>query len=329
KIPNIILARWNTRHMLRIFFPQLGGPTTTRSPQLTPEEMGEFYDLVLRPAIMEVEPTHTHNWPASYFAEGFRARNHRHGFQNGTMAFPRSGVKSLSAAIVRLANETLPWGKNIVFGAQVRGVKLHNSHENDEQGPVDVLGDISQNLDVTTGSWWVDVGLEVMEAGRAILWRSDAHVKLMTAVLGISEDDALSLKRSRNHEKDISSHLTSVAGFRVKCREHPGEFEAAYLQAYTTDKGATYHREGRNVAKRITTGMAMEGTPPKFCTSLERTYEDCATKTDVAARLEVRVPLRYATSALANLPVRVLRECVLNMSRAVWWCVCLVFPWQT
>ncbi|TFK62861.1 hypothetical protein BDN72DRAFT_776612, partial [Pluteus cervinus] len=320
KIANMIFARWSNRHMLRIFFPRLGGPGSTRAtPQLTPEEVALFYNAVVRPAVLETEPGQVHNWPATYTAERFRARNQRYGFQNSTLGFPRRSVAELSAAIVRLANATIPWARDLVFGTQVRGVKLHNSHdEDDEEGPVEALGDLLRRLDATQGHWWVDVGLEVMDRGRALLWRDDSHVDIIAEALGIPAVDAAPLRRSRDYERDICSHLSSISGFRLKCHGR-GPFEAAYLQAYTTDKAATYHREGRTYAKTLTTNMAMKGSPPDFCQSLRATYEDCSRHSDVAARLEIRVPLHHAARVLTNPRQAHFRSSLVTMSRNVWW----------
>ncbi|KAJ8690101.1 hypothetical protein PTI98_011561 [Pleurotus ostreatus] len=85
KVPNICVGKWGTRGSVRALIPGLY--RANRSPQLTQDEMKSFYNQGLRPAIVELTPAQSAEWPSTYEGEMWRARG-------------RTGQLALSSKVV-------------------------------------------------------------------------------------------------------------------------------------------------------------------------------------------------------------------------------------
>ncbi|TFK60421.1 hypothetical protein BDN72DRAFT_779441, partial [Pluteus cervinus] len=323
-IPNLSLARFGPRHSIRVFFPGLYNKNR-QSVHLTVDERRIFFDRILLKAVQRAIPNLVHHWPSTFDAELFRAKNRVHGFQNGTIPISADDIDELSKWIVHYADKCA-WGKKLVFGTQIRGVKDLHYHDSDDTVEAFLqLDSLFDKINRDVGLWWVDVGLEVFTPERALLWRTDAHSLLAAEVLGVDQERVQGLiNNNRLYRRDLSSHLTSVSGYRLFTSREPGEHEAVFLQAYTTDKAATYHRDQHGCAKALTIKEAMEAQTdnkvPKFITGLLDLYKDCSRqRATVAARIEVRVPLRCAEKVLCKFNVQVITNCLLNMESNRWW----------
>ncbi|TFK61412.1 hypothetical protein BDN72DRAFT_904123 [Pluteus cervinus] len=318
--PNILLARFGQREILRIFFPRLS--TVDRQSSLSVPERRTFYDEVLLPAIKRSLPTLAHHWPPSFNAEAWRAKNKVHGFQSGTLSISSDDITAFNAAILHYAAK-IPWMKGMRFGVQVRGVKNLYYHSPFDYGEVKRdLDSLKANFDTSDGFWWVDVGLEFFAPERAILWRADGHANLVAAITGCSMEEAGNkLRNNRRYRKDLSSHLTSAAGFRVIISPDGGKYDEAFIQAYTTDKIPTYHRDSHGYSKTLTIKNAMkERSIPTYCEDLQGVYTDCREgKLKVAARVEMRVPFKHAEDVLYDPDLEKIQDSLFDMKATTWW----------
>jgi len=216
------------------------------------------------------------------------------------------------------------WGKNLVFGTEIRGVKNdteHQPHLDDDvqQRLVQMLNDVKYSHEELTGNWFIDVAVELIISGKAVVWRADCYAPIMQQLFDIPEQVVDDVSGNRNRfEKDVSQHLTEVAGFRAHFSKPAGPFKISYIQAYTTDKSLTYHPTAHHFAKFLTGKIAMDPAS-KYTDSLLAAYEEAGGKNDVAARLEVRVPISMATQVLRRFTLDLFRNTTLIFPRGLWW----------
>lgn len=320
-VPNVALARFGTRHLLRLFLPGLYDPDT-KSGVVDQDHRAILYDQVIRLAVAAADPLGVHDWPTTFSAEVFRSRKPGGGYSYTTKALGAASIRRFSYALRDLLR-TFDWGKKPIFMVQVQGTKAFTAHSLDSLVPgssQQALEDYTRGLRTYQGEWWIDVALEFVDGQRALLWRSDAHHIIIGQGAEIPMDQANHITRSSYHAVDPSSHLTALAGFRTPMREGcRGPHKVAYMQAYTTDKSQTYHQAGFLHSKALTVAEAMKGEPPQYLASLIQSYNEASGNTDVAARLEVRVPLEYATLALQQFSAEAFCESVVSMQARMWW----------
>jgi hypothetical protein len=324
-VPNTLLAHRGVRHQIRVFFPGLKKPERTSSA-LTTEESAIFYDTGLRPAIALAASTTVHDWPPSYASETFRSSNERGQFTESTRVVCADDIQNLSEAL-RVCMNRVPWGNNLVFGTEIRGVKNDTEHQPGDDGAARecldrLLDQVKYPREELTGTWFIDVAIELIILGKAVVWRADGYAVIMQRLFDIPERVVDRVSHNKyNFEKDVSQHLTEVAGFRAHFSKPVGPFEVSYMQAYTTDKSLTYHPTARHFAKFLT-GQAAMDPQSDYTTNLLAAYEEAKGKNDVAARLEVRVPISKAADVLRLTPgftEDVLMRTILIFPRQLWW----------
>jgi hypothetical protein len=97
---------------------------------------------------------------------------------------------------------------------------------------------------------------------------------------------------------------------------------ARYFQMYATDKTVTYCPEGAYYGKAIMMKQAMGPDHPHgFIQNLYNAYADAAVKNPSNARIEVRVPYRFAATTLLDVPGCLLRTSLVSFPKSVWWYV--------
>ncbi|KAF8872161.1 hypothetical protein BD779DRAFT_1453053, partial [Infundibulicybe gibba] len=325
-VPNILLSHHDQHHMIRVFFPGLYSPTR-ENLALTKEEREEWYNRVIYPAMSDAFPQSTTSWPPEYSAEIFRARTHGGHIVNSGHGVPASNVSNLSD-IMRIRMELIPWGRLAFFGVQYRGTKDVSYHGARSQRYAQQALDIYLQGIVLhpRDTWYIDIGMEFSRTGCALLWRTDAHNILAADLLKITAEEASQLVRpGRNCRRDLGSHLTQISGLRVKLPEgcrNAGLTKTIMFQAYTTDKALTYHPERGHYGKFLTGQMVLNSPGvPIFCENLLDAYTSASRNMDVAARVEVRVPLSKAVSALLALEDHTIIQSLVMFSRTVWWYV--------
>lgn len=300
--------------------------------QLRKEEKATFYEKGLRPAIESYLPQDISDWPSTYESEVFRAKRKTGQLAYGTKVVPRWVVPNLADAIRdNLTDAEIPWGGSMFILHTIRGTKSATRHACEADDARLALGEYLTDADIpeaatTSGTWWIDVGMEIMtEYLECLQWRTSSHFHITRAVLGISEAHASRITKigSSKYSRDMASHLTAVSGCRIEPgSQAEGEYRAIYLQMYTTDKALTYSPEGRNHGKAITMAAAMGPTqPPNFISGLFDLYSSASENSPSNARVEVRVPIEHATSVFLNIGGDLLRDSLLSFTTEEWWSV--------
>jgi hypothetical protein len=315
--------------MIRIFFPALYNTGRT-SLQLSRQEKADFYNKVLRPAAVDSCFEAGGSWPSTYDDELFRARGDRNGFALGTKIIAEFNLDDFNDRLLHHLH-TIPWGKGAMFMTQVRGLKDGTYHDPTYLDARAALERFLDNLDTSSGLWFIDVGLELSEQGKAYQWRTNGHRHVVRSVLGVSEAQANRMTNTdgRHYAKDPSSHFTDLAGFRLT-PSHMGPYKVHYIQLYTTDKSPIYHQSSWRSAKHITGNMAMIGGAdglPTYVSQLYEVYNNAKDTLDCAARVEVRVPLDHALDVLLDFEREIQERALVAFKRKDWWSVFINSSW--
>ncbi|THU76659.1 hypothetical protein K435DRAFT_878887 [Dendrothele bispora CBS 962.96] len=331
RFPNYQIGSWGDRHMLNIAFP---GPLLYEDPehpckgsQLSEYHQAQFYNYGLRPTVAQHLPAYVSDWPAAYSSEKFRATKKNGARCVGTKLLPDWVVKKLASGLrENLQANNVVWAEDFFFIHTIRGVKHAWHHSVSEFAADATLTRFFEDakLDVRRGDWFVDVGIEFSSVARRCLqWSARAHASVVQDVLQISMAAAIRITKlgSSKYSRDLASHLTHVAGCRIVPGDNAdGTWEALYMQMYTTDKAATFSPEGRFHGKTLAMIEAMGIVQPcVWMNGIQGVYDVAAEDTFSNARIEIRIPLCFATSALLRFDLDVMRSALLSFSREEWW----------
>ncbi|KAG6852703.1 hypothetical protein C0991_009719 [Blastosporella zonata] len=295
KIPNFEFAKFGGRHHLHIFFPRLwdAGRSESSKPYLLHDrERAIWYERGMRPAIASLLGHHVASeWPATLEAEEIRARQAPGGLAWGRKTIPKEILDEESARY------------------QLKKF-LHDAH-------------LTRDI-ITTGDWYIDVAIEIVgEQGDCLQWLTSTHNEVVRQdevvrqALRIEPETAQKITSltSSKYARDLASHLTAISGFRiVPGALASGPFQAKYIQAYTTDKAAADH------AKFLTTKNALAtDQPASQISDVFTLFEAARSNNTPNARLKMRVPLEFATRALLEFDVPLLKGCMGVFPRHEWW----------
>ncbi|KXN84275.1 hypothetical protein AN958_12781 [Leucoagaricus sp. SymC.cos] len=338
KLPNFEFGTFGTRHAIIFVFPRLWTRERTSRSQsyMTERERAFWYERGLRPALEEISFMYASEWPATYETEVIRAQK-----QNGQHAWtskmlPAKYIHGLTDRIRQQFSqnpmndpEDVAWASDFFVLHIIRGVKHATSHDltfDDAYSHLDLLFTDSQLAEDagTRGEWWIDIGLELQSAeGMCLQWTTSAHCHIVQQALQISENHAKRITKitSSKYTRDYASHLTEISGFHITPGTRAqGPFEAAYVQAYTTDKSVVYNTDGSHHAKFLTSKDALgPKQPSKLIKGIYTIYDKARKKNPSHARLEVRVPYKHATDVLLDVDLDILRDCVYAFHIRDWW----------
>ncbi|KXN82138.1 hypothetical protein AN958_03192 [Leucoagaricus sp. SymC.cos] len=338
-IPNFEFASWDDRHHINIGFPGLWTPDHAKFKkphQLTEKQRAFWYENGFRPAIAALLGEQTASeWPATYKAEKERARNHGGGYSWSKKIIPSVYVEDLMEKVRESLDdfaltdpEDNDWARNFFVLHTIRGVKHSTLHHVDPASAQHYLSEFINSAHLSDeiyehGCWYVDVGIEISSpAGDCVQWITASHRKVVQQALRISMQHATRITKSSSslYARDLSSHLTSLSGFRL----HPGscaqgEYEAVYVQAYTTDKSVVYNIDKGHHSKYIDVKDVIDMKGADHLESILRIYEAAATANPSKARLEVRVPFSKAAHVLTQFESTIMRECLCTFPRNDWW----------
>lgn len=311
-----------------MLFPGLYGEG--RSPILTKDEQTTFYEKGLRPAVVQLLAQQADEWPPTYNDELFRARGQTGAYNFQTKMVPTWLVGELGETIRQfLAANGVPWGVGLLFLHQIRGVKVSTSHSLEHDASQEALDLFLRGNDLDplrmshSGSWWIDVGLEVSSVeGGCLAWRTDSHFHLVKVACELDDDIAhrITSPGSSSYGRDLVSHLPAISGCRVTPGARSrGPFDVAYLQAYTTDKSLTYRPDQGHYGKFMTASNALTGKSAEYMEDLYALYTSAAATTSSSARLEIRVPFASAGNVLLNITEETFRDSLVSIPREVWW----------
>jgi len=315
--------------MIRALIPGLYDEHT-KSPFLSQEDQTTFYEQGFLPAVRQLCTDRSAEWPAKYTDEMFRARGRNGGLSFASKMIPTWDVRELGSMIrTKLIEAGIPWATGITYLHQIRGVKDSSYHRVDQIGATQALRQfleeekLDQDEIMSTGSWWIDVGLQVSSASKDCLaWRTDSHWRIVQEICNISEINAKHLTSigSSQYTRDMISHLPQVSGCRIQPGvQGRGPYEVAYLQLYCTDKALTYRQDQGRHGKFITPIDVVKGKAGEFVENLYSLYLNAIEDNYAVARMEVRVPIRFATEVLLELNDDVLRRGFVSFPSVEWW----------
>ncbi|TFK16604.1 hypothetical protein FA15DRAFT_629305 [Coprinopsis marcescibilis] len=339
QIPNICLGTWQgSNTLLRVLFPALHGPTR-RSHHLKKEEEVAFLNQGLLPALREILDHRATGVALDHQSESFRTRLRNGRFAFGTNILPEWGVRSLADTIrQKLRENGVGWGADLLILHQIRGVKnaTYSSGEGDEEAleatwqflqeyglDYDELIEDADSDD-GVGSWWVDVGMEIMSSDEsyALVPDTQMHGRIVELLLEISagQADRATQLSSSGYHRDPAGGLTGASGFRLTPPSRArGPHHVAYMQVYLTDKAFTYAPEGATFGKTITPFDLLEGKGDAFFHQLCRVFNIASEKAKSAVRIECRVPLASAHLIYNQVDRNELCDTILVFYRTVYW----------
>lgn len=273
-------------------------------------------------------------WPATYQTEEIRARRRRGG-RAWEMKIIQQDITDQLMERIRLEvllsdNDDLDWALDALVMHTIRGVKCSTLHQADPHSAAHSLAELFNGARLVEdaperGTWFIDVGIQIgSDNWDCVQWRTATHHLVVQQALHISDRNAERITRvnSSKYHRDLATHLTAVSGFRIVPGDRAaGEFEVAYIQAYTTDKSVD-NVDTTHLRKFLTTQEALGPIQPaKTIEVVHGIYERARLVNASSARLEVRVPYRFATQALLELDFTALRRCLCFFSLEEWWLV--------
>ena len=164
---------------------------------LTNIQLGDIYDLSIRQAAQDVLRDTVHDWPTSFKAAQFKDRNHSTGFANSSVIISALRLPDFDQQI-RYHIDTEPvleWATDYFWGTEIRGMKDAYTHpiSASQAQHLCILESVTEDIDMTYGTWYIDVGLEFILGRQALLWSTDSHSQIMQAALHIDAREANSI----------------------------------------------------------------------------------------------------------------------------------------
>jgi len=241
-IPNFQIGRVGLRHKLNVMFPHMH---TRSDRRITPDEVALFFEDCLRPAFLEVLPERTAEFPVNYRLALLQAKTAKGFITSHEIEIPDNMSLQFFNNLQSLADRSIPAFHGIYFVHTIRGVKnstLHNPESADERirAMSVLLSDFDfEDLDQT--QWWVDVGLEISAAGRSVHWLRNSHRDVLEWLFpNIDEGELQAIfGNDSRYWADRVATSDDIAGFRAIPQQRLAR-AISYIQAYSTEKAATY-----------------------------------------------------------------------------------------
>lgn len=230
RIPNLVLATLGTRIHINVFFPALLYEDRPHRG-LTQPEIHAWLTRIIYPAGRAAQPAGESSWPVTYETEThLRKIKSFHTVLLHRMDARNFGlhIHDLTSAC-RQENDLL-WTEGLFFVTSVRGTKDISRFGLDEinfddahrESLESALQGLSVNVmmmdDNPSSKFWVDVGLEAGLARRTVVWRTDAHSKILRYALNqhITQEVAVDETQlgSHKYERDLYAHILDISGFR-------------------------------------------------------------------------------------------------------------------
>ncbi|KAF6745326.1 hypothetical protein DFP72DRAFT_824616 [Ephemerocybe angulata] len=328
--PNMAFATFNDRNSLVMIFPGLYSEER-QSPSLTKAERTAVWEDGVRPSMVRLLGSRSNELPASLNSELFRAQMADGRFSFTTKVFPSWHIDALGKLIpLFLVRNGHAWGKDMLYLHMIRGVKNSSYHSADREAAKRALRHFfkQQNVSLSEaleeGKWWIDVGMELAVKKKCLAWLTTRHSYVYQTLVGVDHRNAVRITTlgSSQYARDPTSHLTGASG----CRITPGPtgegpYEVAFFQMYTTDKSLTASKEGGRHAKHLTGGTIVR-RPERartFLSNLFKLYQDASDDNCTSARVELRVPLKFALRACLDFPQEELYLSAAAFDPADWW----------
>ncbi|KDQ49882.1 hypothetical protein JAAARDRAFT_142807, partial [Jaapia argillacea MUCL 33604] len=297
-----------------------------RVQKLSQNLLARLYNECIREAVKVAVPDALSRWPASYEA-GFKLAQDR----QGKLHF---GAQDISVPHLAIFNEELrermddiPEFRDSFYVHEVRGTKGCSDHDGTElEERNETLDELCHFLDtgmIHEDEWWIDVGLEVSCQDHVVQWLETAHHQLLSACLPSCTMNAVDkLVNGSRFDVDRVALLRDFAGFRVEVKSAGDLDGVVYVQAYTTDKCATYQLHQGAFTRHRPSDLFPDKVEAllKHVLTISQVYGVCAVEGNPGcARLEVRSTLKTSRVHLNDLEPTFLMDAVSILPINTWW----------
>lgn len=333
RIPNVAFAKVGARGKCNIMFPALYAAADTRAVgQLL---LAQFYEDVLRPALLAVDLDRLTHWPVSYELAMRRSRDANGRLHLGSIDIP---VDKLGPLVVEM--KLLMAGIREFVGAffyhEVRGVKGGSVHDPQDLLDVDASFDeVCDHLDwhaipaQVRDQFYIDIALEIRRPGHVVQWMREHHLNILRAVLPVATDgQRVGISRSPGFHCDLSAQISDFAGFRVAPGERGKDDGVVYINVYTTDKDVHYQLHKGVFSRKSPQDLLPHGIKALRNGVNEWTKSFFAASgaeehpaQEGAARCEVRVQMKRYREVLRDWDEHRVRRLTGSIPSSVWWCV--------
>jgi len=343
QIANYCLGRYSNNGLIRIFFPYLTGIINNRVDEV---HIAEFYDDILRPALIRITPHSAASFPPYRLLDGIHSRTKDGKVVGGKRLCPAALLGDLVQGMrefLEMQSEKLRWAHSFFFGLEIKGIKLSTTHcvpfdngmEQEEGGLQEqvsehcfrqILGLFHSQLSpLEQRNTWVDVGLEIRRTGYVLHWDASEHHDILAFLAHGYEGEIEEHWTKAGREGyfcDIQAGILLLAGGRCALPDLRGL--PAYAQWYASEKTVARRADMFHPMLEITKKNVLgEKTKEKLGVEfghLEDVWRMAYDgRTEGTARMEIRVPLRRAKNSLKGVTKEFIEKCTISVPAQQWW----------
>ncbi|TFY76967.1 hypothetical protein EWM64_g7046 [Hericium alpestre] len=281
-IPNLALGKVAQRHVVRCHFPAL----IDDNPMLSQAELAAFYNIVLRPSMVQVNPVHASHYPIDYTSAFMSSGDVQGRLHNGTIDIPHHCLNKLATAMLDRAEEDSRFA-GMFFSHELRGSKGQAPHEPDDdearQAALDYLFEFVDLDIIDRSSWKVDVAIEIRLPHTTVHWCIDNIPDIL----------------------DLALPNISVPDRQCLVASIPKSYDGRGIQV---DRDAQIGK----LTKLLTDLECMSTVYIKAAGNQN------ATDQEGCARLEARISFEVAVDYLTEVPPAVLRSLICIPTKTFW-----------
>ncbi|KAI6095801.1 hypothetical protein EDD16DRAFT_1501293 [Pisolithus croceorrhizus] len=334
KIPNFCFGKVANRSVIRVFLPHMVNKYESRA--IPKDDLQLIYDRCLRPLVRMHLPNMASHWPASYTSAIALYRDGTGRIHEGSLDVPAHILDTFGQEYLTTLSALHPYFRDAYFVHEFRGWKassIHDPlHQLDRQLALDKFTDVLSMDKVDPSAWYIDVGLEFGHSDHVVTWRDTGHEALLAHCLpSVDEVDVDSIVDKTTFQVDRMMHLKDLTGFRYAPGTKGHADKVHYIQAYTTEKTMSYQLHPGLFSPLDPNSLLTSGSLNDLLQKVEEMSKilfECTADGDEAryaqegcARLEVRVGLSKALTALTTIPNNICRYCLVPLPAKTWWSV--------
>ncbi|KAI9451895.1 hypothetical protein HD554DRAFT_2207873 [Boletus coccyginus] len=309
-IPNFPFGQVANRSVIRVFFPRMYGRYDSRA--IPSQDLELIYDRCLRPLVRRHMQNMAAHWPASYSSAIALYRDQNGRIHEGSLDIPSHVLDAFGRQYLSKIRHLRPYFRDAYFVHEFRGWKAATVHdprsEQDRQLALEQFTDVLVMDKIDQTNWFIDIGLEFGCPNHVVSWADSSHESLL----------ALCLPSVPQQEIDALVNNTKGRTDKV-----------FYIQAYTTEKTMSYQLHPGLFSpldpKALLTTECLKDLLQKI-EKMSKILFECTADGDEhrhaqegCARLEVRVALSKALTALTTIPDGIHRHCLVPLPAKSWW----------
>lgn len=258
EVPNLCLGKFNLRDKINVMFPGLYNPGGSRAVSVS--NMEKWYNLLLRPALLEVGEYGPTELPPDYASARANGQSIVNGqFTFGSVEVPGDRVEDLCRTLGRLAEEDEQCCdfRGLLFYIERRGVKERTRYllprDATEEEQLGLRLEAMRKMFLPFPEWvfedhppYFDVGMEYLHPEHTVRCLRSGHARLMQYVFPRMGDVLATATVGRQaYYYDSFAQLYEIAGARMDIRNKNPAFEGAqYYQIYFPELKTFSYRLG-------------------------------------------------------------------------------------